>query len=332
LTTPEISVVVATCNRANLLARLVTALERQRGAPRFEVVVVDDGSTDDTPAVLDRLASDTLLDFRSIRIDRNGGVAAARNVGWRSTQGALVAFTDDDCEPQPEWLAALAGALRSADLVQGQTTPNPTQANEGWFAWAPDVRSELGFYETCNMGYRRDVLEAVRGFDEVFRPLRGARRGRGRYRAPIWGEDADLAWRAKAAGKRSAFAADAMVCHDVKPGRLRDRLSLARRQAGLVVVVARHPEVRTAFESRWFVKRAHGLAAAAAASAVIAGRSRRPAWWVVTATVLGLWVNERRRDYPKSAWPRVLPQWFLIDLADTAVLASASVRHRTFLL
>ena len=98
------------------------------------------------------------------------GPAAARNAGWHAALGQLVAFTDDDCVPQPEWLATLAAALQVADIAQGCTLPDPAQEHLlGPFARTMDVRSETGYYQTCNVGYRRSVLEAVGGFDDDLR-------------------------------------------------------------------------------------------------------------------------------------------------------------------
>ncbi|HEY2557514.1 MAG TPA: glycosyltransferase family 2 protein, partial [Diaminobutyricibacter sp.] len=126
-TEPAISVVVATHNRAGLLPRLVAALEAQEPCGPFEVVVVDDGSTDETFTVLEDLARVTPLDLVPVRMTRNGGPAAARNAGWQRARAPLVAFTDDDCTPQPGWLARLLDDLDRFDVVQGRTVPDPEQ-------------------------------------------------------------------------------------------------------------------------------------------------------------------------------------------------------------
>src|SRR3954451_14776921 len=263
---PAVAVVVATRNRADRLPRLVRALEAQTDAPPFELVVVDDASTDATPSVLADLSGSPSLPIRVHRLAKQAGPAAARNTGWRAARSPLVLFTDDDCEPQAAWVAGLANGLADHDIAQGTTTANPHQPMRGIFSRAPTATYERGFYETCNIGYRRDVLVSVDGFDERYGPRDGA---------PVWGEDTDLAWRAKAAGATTTFVADAVVWHDLKPGRLRDELTTLPRRAGNVRLVKRHPGVRGGFESRWFVQSAHAPMLATLAGLAFALRRPR---------------------------------------------------------
>src|SRR5437868_8068594 len=96
-TEPTLAVIVATHGRAHLLPRLVAALEAQRDAPPFELIIVDDGSADDTWAILTHLSRRSSVNLRPIRLLRNRGPATARNIGWRSSSAEFVAFTDDDC-------------------------------------------------------------------------------------------------------------------------------------------------------------------------------------------------------------------------------------------
>lgn len=113
--TPSISVVLSTRNRADSLARLLDGLARQVDAPRFEVIVADNGSTDRTPDLLRR--GHPGLDLRSVRVD-TPGKGRALNAALRLAMGELVVFTDDDVEPDPRWLAEIAaGAERYADCA-----------------------------------------------------------------------------------------------------------------------------------------------------------------------------------------------------------------------
>jgi GT2 family glycosyltransferase len=331
MSAPAVSVVVATYNRSHLLDRLIAALESQQGPYPYEIVIVDDGSSDATPDVLRSLARRSTHDVRAIHLDTNRGPAAARNEGWRAARAPLIAFTDDDCVPQPEWLASLVRALANADIVQGRTIANPGQERHGVFAWTPEVDAVSGFFETCNIGYRRDVLDAAGGLDERFTSLGGSNHHR--YVAPIWGEDADLGWRAKAAGATVAFSSEAVVLHDMKGGGLRDRLAELPRRGGTVLMVKRHPAMRELFETRWFADPAHAYLLAALAGGIAAAANPRSfVRWLAPIAPLMLWARRRGVWYEKRLWPRALPQWLLSDLVEIGVLARQSVRQRTFFL
>jgi glycosyltransferase involved in cell wall biosynthesis len=264
---PVATIVAATRNRAALLPRLVQALEAQEGAPPFEVVIVDDASTDDTPEVLAKLAASASIPLRTIRHDPRRGPGPARNAGWRSGTAPLVLFTDDDCTPRPTWVAELVDALADHDVAQGATTPAPDQlSQQGTFSRTLEVSEATGFFQTCNMGYRRYALEAVDGFDEAFdHPA---------------GEDTDLALRCLAEGCTFEFRAAAIVEHDVRPSSLVAAVRDTWRWQGVVGVVKKHPAIVERLGSRWFWKPSHpplllaalGLAVLAASHGAL-GRS-----------------------------------------------------------
>jgi cellulose synthase/poly-beta-1,6-N-acetylglucosamine synthase-like glycosyltransferase len=106
----ELSVVICSLNGAPGVDRCLRALDRQVGAPPLDVVVVDDGSTDDTSEVARRHGA------RVVRHETNRGLSAARNSGVEAAQAAIVAFLDDDCEPAPDWAAYLLSAYED-DVV-----------------------------------------------------------------------------------------------------------------------------------------------------------------------------------------------------------------------
>lgn len=321
---PVVSVVVATYNRAQLLPRLVGALAAQEDIGPFEVIVVEDASPDDTAEVLARLAADAPFPLVALRQPSNRGPAAARNRGWREARSQLICFTDDDCVPGSRWLASMVAALGTADLAQGCTVPNPEQlANWGPFSHTLDVRSETGNYETANMGYRRAVLERLGGFDEGFR-------------FP-YGEDIDLAWRAKESGSVSCFVEQAVVYHDITPSSwcsvLRERL----RHEGLANVLSRHPSRRGGLVLGVFVDRRHAEAlCVTAASMALAVSPRSPRRWA-SAAATGLWYAwecRKSRMGPSNSlgWVGVIPGALVVDLVTVGVLARASARYRTLVL
>lgn len=324
---PRATVVVATRNRSALLPRLVAALEAQEGAPPFEVVVIDDASTDDTSAVLSELAASSSLDLRVGRQRSRSGPAAARNQAWRSGPGDLVLFTDDDCVPHPGWVAALCAGLASFDLVQGRTIPAPDQAsNEGPFSRTLEVREANGTYATCNMGYQRHWLEEVDGFDT-------------RYRHPA-GEDTDLALRCREQGATFTFADDATVEHDVRPSSFVAALRGTWRWKSIPTTLARHPELVSAFHSRHVWRESHVPTAPAVAGVLVGlalAAARRPRLGLSAAVLAGIpYANYRARRAPvtlgKPMRIALLPATFVVDAAEVLALLGGSARARRLLL
>jgi GT2 family glycosyltransferase len=322
-TPPAVTVVAATYRRAGLLPRLVEAVANQQVPGGLELILVDDASPDDTPAVLAAL-SERHPCLTVLRQERNAGPATARNRGWRAATGDVILFTDDDCVPQPGWAAALAARLADADLAQGRTLPDPAQElNTGPFSRTLEVTSESGFYQTCNMAYRRDLLEQLGGFDEEFPDAAG--------------EDTDLAWRALAGGARSVFEPDAVVHHDIRPSSFRAHVADLRRWRSVVLATRRHPGLRSYYHRPWLWRASHSRVLIGLAGLLVAGLPVLPRRWRLSALLLLLpYVNLRMRVQP-LAGPRrrsfpAIPAAFVADAIEVSVVARASIRQRTFLL
>ncbi|MGH9165980.1 MAG: glycosyltransferase [Acidimicrobiales bacterium] len=206
---PAISVVIPTFNRARSLERTLAALLHQEDGPAFEVIVVDDGSTDDTAEVV--AGHPAVIYLRQ----PNSGPATARNRGWSRATGGLIAFTDDDTVPDRRWLADLVAAFAERpdlDAVGGNVQPvrlslltRFVQA-EQHASHGVDDEGRIVYLVTANCAYRRTVLAALGGFDESFPAASG--------------EDSDLTMRAQVAGHRLVLLDDALVLHD-HPDRLR---------------------------------------------------------------------------------------------------------------
>ncbi|NYZ78893.1 glycosyltransferase family 2 protein [Candidatus Micrarchaeota archaeon] len=178
-----ISVVVPTHNRAERLMATLESLLKQK-FKNYEVIVVDDGSTDDTGKRVAALAkkSNMLRYFK----ERQGGPAVARNLGIRKSKNEIVAFTDDDCLVPPDWLARLAdayGRFPEVAGVGGYLKPRDDELKRSLFAqlewveavctYGVDMEEKISGEEgvvggTANMSYRKSVLEEVGGFDENF--------------------------------------------------------------------------------------------------------------------------------------------------------------------
>ncbi len=186
MNTPKISVVIATYNRKESLLQTLGALQRQTlSAHLFEVIVVNDGSSDGTEEMLTHYQTNTSLAFRFFT-QMNGGPAAARNRGIQQSQGEWIAFTDDDCVPEASWLQTIHAIFSETNWVgiQGCTYTDRDQITP----LTHQIDNEKGnrSVPTCNAAYHRSVLIHVNGFDEQF---------------PFpHNEDADLAWRVQSFG------------------------------------------------------------------------------------------------------------------------------------
>lgn len=310
----EVTVVVATYQRADRLPALVESLERQTlGTDRFAVVIVDNGTTDDTAATLRALAGTTSLDLRTVRIDINAGPVPARNAGWRSTDTEWVAFTDDDCLPEPAWLEqglAVGRGDGRLGLVQGCTRP----AVEPVQVWSATRRVEEPtlLFEGCNLFVRRHALEATGGFDDRFF---------------FYGEDTSMGWSIIETGYRTGFADDAVVRHEVSRPPFRHRLRERSMEANLVRVARFHPGFRAqACWRPWAYRRENVLHALAVLSLIGAVRNRR---LVVGALP---WLVARWPDSVSSAAAVHLAKRWVDDSVGTASMVSASIRERTLLL
>lgn len=320
---PEISVCVATRNRAHLLPRLISALECQEVDPRrFEVVITDDASTDHTGEVLHKLSRSSLLRIRVLRNQSCGGPAAARNKAWRASTSELIAFTDDDCVPTPAWLGIHLSRLAEVDISQGMVLSDPDQnSRAGAMARRIAVVDENGLYETCNISYRRVWLERLGGFDTSFRRA---------------GEDADLAWRAKEAGATTDFSPEALVYHDVEPFSWKRELRHTRRWEGVVLLVDRHPQLRERFQPGRRSWRGYHRPALLAAGGVIVTScgivGRRARTFLLGAAAVAPYSWYRLRVQPVDESRRNRLRLFLpmltIDASEAAVVAATEARLR----
>lgn len=303
---PSAAVVVCTRNRAARLPALLTCLAGQTFED-FELVVVDDASDDTTPAVL---AAHDDPRLRVVRETRRVGPSVARDDGWRTTTAPLVAFTDDDCEPAPGWLAALYDAHRARPeaVLQGPTAPIERERHLlGPLARTQQVPRLGPYYQCCNIAYPRTVLERVGGFDRTY----------------DWGgEDTDLAWRAIEAGTPFAWVPDAAVAHAVTVAAPLEFLRGAGKFSGAMRLVADHPGLRPlALEHDLFWKRTHALLLLAMAG-VVGARRLPPAALLALPYLRDL----RRRLDGEVALAPVLAAY---DVAETATTVRGGIRHRT---
>jgi glycosyltransferase involved in cell wall biosynthesis len=255
--------VICSHNGGRTLPSALAHIRRQSlSSERFEVIVVDDGSTDGTSEIAEAHGA------RVIRLEPSSGIAAARNAGVSAAKGAIIAFTDDDCEPRKDWLAALTSSLTDhcADGVGGQIIPASTDGlvlrylavrrslnplgtdrllastNLGYRIrlylrnfgrLTPQLSSGAGlaYVATANAAFRRELLVELGGFDEGL---------------AFAGEDVDLCRRAhsRTGGSLLLYEPSAVVLHRFKP-ELRDTLRRSRAYGkGATQRAIKHREIR----------------------------------------------------------------------------------------
>ena len=199
-TWPKISVVVCTFNGRRTIRECLEGIGKLH-YPNYETIVVDDGSTDGAGDIAAE------YDVRLIRTE-NQGLSAARNLGWQSATGEIVAYIDDDASPDPDWLTYLAAAFLKEEYagVGGPNIPVPDDGDTAnCIANSPGGPAhvllsdcEAEHIPGCNMAFRRSWLEVINGFDPQFRQA---------------GDDVDVCWRTRDRGGKLGFSPAAMVWH-----------------------------------------------------------------------------------------------------------------------
>jgi GT2 family glycosyltransferase len=197
---PRISVVVCTYNGRQTIRECLDGLRDLR-YPNFEIIVVDDGSTDGTADIVRE------YDVRLIQTE-NRGLSRARNTGLELATGEIIAYTDDDAYPDPHWLHYLADTFRTTEFaaVGGPNIPPPGEdlvaeavANSpGGPTHVLLSDREAEHIPGCNMAFRVEALRTLGGFDPQFRTA---------------GDDVDICWRIQGAGWKVGFHPAAQVWH-----------------------------------------------------------------------------------------------------------------------
>jgi GT2 family glycosyltransferase len=230
---PTISVVIATYNRATLLDECLRHLAHQTFVSGDEVVVVDNGSTDQTPELLQQCEDRFAVPFRVLRESRPGKSHALARALPVAT-GDVLAFLDDDVNVDPSWLAVVRETMsdRGIALMGGRVVPRWESTVPEWMRVAPAhharLGAPLGLLEYAqdvvqlgprtvlgaNMAVRREVFDAVGGFATHLGKLRGTL---------LSGEDHELCLRVQRAGFRAVYVPRAVVTHWVPAERARVR-------------------------------------------------------------------------------------------------------------
>jgi glycosyltransferase involved in cell wall biosynthesis len=197
---PVVSVIVPAHNPGPRIERLLGALAEQTVAEPYEVLVVDDGSTDSTQERVRRWPT-----VRYVRAERRAGAYAARNRGLETARGSVIAFTDADCVPTRAWLDWGIKALgEGIDLVAGRIEadlserPSVAALVDSIRFLDQELYTTLGFGATANLLVRRSVFDLVGSFNERLRS----------------GGDREFGMRATDAGAAIRYAPEVVVLHE----------------------------------------------------------------------------------------------------------------------
>ncbi len=228
---PRFSVIVCTRNGRGRIADCLNAVRRLRGGP-YQCVVADDGSTDGTA----ELVAGRFPEVRLLRLPP-GGLSAARNAAAQAADGEWLAYTDDDCEPDEEWLWRLAPHCRAGEfaLLGGPNLPPPPRnLREAVICSAPGAPShvllddrEAEHLPGCNLVVKKEALDSIGGFDRLFETA---------------GDDVDFCWRLRDGGHRLGFVPGAFVWHKRRTTVwrfLRQQMGYGRAEK---LLLRKHPE------------------------------------------------------------------------------------------
>jgi len=240
----KVSVIVPTYKRANLLSKVIQALVAQRfPSAAYEIIVVIDGPDEGSENILLGFNRQNL---RFFTLKQNQGPASARNIGWQNAKGELIAFTDDDCMPDPDWIAALWNDYESKG--------KPVVAYAGKIIVPIDERPtdyevntkhlEEAEFVTANCACARLALQITGGFDEDFRMA--------------WREDSDLQFKLIRRGVPIIHLENAIVIHPVRKAPWGISIKEQKKSMFNVLLYKRHPElyrekIRPLFPWQYFI-------------------------------------------------------------------------------
>jgi glucosyl-dolichyl phosphate glucuronosyltransferase len=233
----NITVIICTCNRSQSLAKTLNSLAAQTLPERveWEVLVVDNNSTDQTPQVVREVSERYPGRFRYLR-EQRPGKSYALNAGVHAAKGDILAFTDDDVAAEPQWLQSLTSELEGGEWAGAGGRVAPEWAgpqprwlpSEGRYPLAPlalfdrgEIAGELKDNPFgVNMAFRKAMFEKYGDFRTDLGPRAGST-------APQKNEDAEFGRRLLQAGERFRYEPAAVVYHHVPESRLRKEYFLA---------------------------------------------------------------------------------------------------------
>lgn len=316
-----------------MLRELLLSLAAQRyPRDRYEVIVVDNRSSDGTDGMVEEVARTTGLRVRRV-LGEDRGPAPARNLGATLADAEILAFTDSDCVASSTWLEAGAKAFedRAVGLVCGPILV-PGNLEDPFLDLPVRTRfllidAENPFYPTANVLYRRAVFFDAGGFPAPDRhELMGQLQG---------GDDVELAWAVKRAGWKSSFAPGVVVHHAVHALTWPQWFRYTLLFSTLPLTLKRVPEIRKMLPLRMLLPY-HGAHLFKVGLVGLALTILSPVALLLWGPFLLYWLRLCRRDLGRPRrWPALallVAAWSANHLFLTAILVRSSARHRSLVL
>jgi glycosyltransferase involved in cell wall biosynthesis len=260
-----VSVIVPTYHRPALLQRAVRSVLSQKLPEDIDlevIISVSDAGSDEDRSTAENLA----LDDHRVRVvvAARKGPGVARNAGIAEAKGDLIALLDDDCEAQPGWIKAGVRRLEEVELVQGRTEPlHGLRGRDRSIS----VLGLSGLWESCNLFFRRSVIDRFGAFDVDWNPTGKP----GQH----WGEDTEWGWRVVRQGTTYAFEHDAGVKHEVFKQNFQEWFRYEAKVRFFPLAIDQIPELRDTFlYERYFLVKRHRTLTAGFALLFVAAVAR----------------------------------------------------------
>jgi glycosyltransferase involved in cell wall biosynthesis len=315
----RVSVIVPARDARATLPRTLEAIAAQDIAEPFEVIVVDDGSRDDTARIADAASvAEPAGPPVTVLRQAASGPAVARNAGVARSSGAVLAFCDADVFPAPGWLAAGVRALDGADLVQGRVLPDP-RSPLGPFDRTLWINGAVGLWETANLFVTRRAFDAAGGFEQWLAPRRGK----------ALAEDVWFGYRALRAGARPAFCPEALAHHAVFRRSWPAYVGERARLRFFPAMAARMPELRDVFLYRRVFLNGRSARCDLAAAATVIAAARRTPLPLLAAAPYGRELYRHAHRAPGAGPPAIAVAAADLagDIVGLAALVAGSVRY-----
>jgi len=327
----KVSVVLPTYNRKRILVNCLDSLSKQTYPKKsYEVVIVDDGSTDGTEEVVKKFTKK--LNIHYIK-QKNKGHSRAKNAGIKLAKGEIIAFIDDDCIAVKDWLKNAVPNFKDKDIggVEGRTTTDYKNITP---LTRLVVNETGGNYQTCNILYRKKILEEIKGFDLGFKSHR---------------EDTDLAWRVLDRGYEIKFVNSAVVTHPPVHYSIKNlvkRTIKLKKSVWDIYLIKKHPKrykknipIFKVFNPTTFMYYPFYISLAFLIFSII----KYPQFWIfslifavyVYSTTVLMYTNELCRSttfrqlsrYPKEL-SQLLATWWIVMFVDLILLIYGMIKYR----